>query len=51
MKSLKVGLLDADVYGPSIPIMMNLQEQPLVDDKTVHFYIDFWGFFRGKSDL
>jgi len=34
MKSLKVGLLDADVYGPSIPIMMNLQEQPLVDDKT-----------------
>ena len=38
MKSLKVGLLDADVYGPSIPIMMNLQEQPLVDVKTVYYF-------------
>ena len=34
-KSMKIGLLDADIYGPSIPIMMNLQEQPLVDEKSV----------------
>ena len=34
-KKLKVGILDADVYGPSIPIMMNLKDQPLVDEKTV----------------
>ncbi|XP_064395854.1 iron-sulfur cluster transfer protein NUBPL-like isoform X2 [Halichondria panicea] len=27
-KSLSVGLLDADVYGPSIPRMMNLNDQP-----------------------
>jgi len=27
-KGFKVGLLDADIYGPSIPLMMNLDEQP-----------------------
>ncbi len=26
----KVGLLDADVYGPSIPMMLGINEQPLV---------------------
>lgn len=27
---LKVGLLDADVYGPSVPIMMNIHQKPEV---------------------
>ena len=29
---LRVGLLDADVYGPSIPRLMNLKGKPAVDD-------------------
>lgn len=28
---LRVGLLDADVYGPSIPRMMHLSGKPRVD--------------------
>lgn len=27
-----VGLLDADVFGPSIPLMMNLHDTPLIND-------------------
>lgn len=27
---LKVGLLDADVYGPNVPIMMKLDRKPEV---------------------
>jgi MinD-like ATPase involved in chromosome partitioning or flagellar assembly len=33
---LKVGLLDADVYGPNIPIMMNINTKPEV---TLGIYI------------
>lgn len=31
-----IGLLDSDVFGPSIPLMMNLSEVPLVNqDKMI----------------
>lgn len=28
---LQVGLLDADIYGPSIPRLLNIHEKPKVD--------------------
>ena len=29
---LKIGILDADVYGPSLPKLMNLKEKPKSED-------------------
>ena len=31
----KVGLLDADIYGPSIPKMFNINEKPKSDGQTL----------------
>lgn len=31
----KVGLLDADVYGPNIPLMMGVQDRPQVKDSVI----------------
>jgi len=31
----KVGLLDTDIYGPSIPIMMGIKEQPELKDQKL----------------
>ena len=32
---LKVGLLDLDIYGPSLPLMMGVDSKPQVEDKRI----------------
>lgn len=51
----QVGLLDADVYGPSIPVMLNLAERPrsesgmLLPLKKFELSVMSFGFFVGES--
>lgn len=36
-QSLKIGLLDADIYGPSLPKLLNVTEKPELDEtKKIH---------------
>ena len=41
-KGLKVGLLDLDIYGPSLPIALGINEQPEMtnDKKLIPLYND-----------
>ena len=41
-QGLRVGLLDADIYGPSLPQMLGTQEKPHVTGSRIH-PIERWG--------
>lgn len=56
MSGLRTGLLDADIYGPSIPLMMGVNEQPQVDssNRILPFLnhgikMQSLGFFLGEN--
>src|SRR3984957_15144323 len=40
MQGRRVGLMDADIYGPSVPIMMGV---PTVDPRTTQFPMERYG--------
>jgi len=43
-RGAKVGLLDADIYGPSIPLMMGVDERPTIDPSGRSILpFDRWG--------
>lgn len=43
---LRVGLLDADVYGPSIPNLMKLEGRPELDSGTYTSPVLLWGMLN-----
>ncbi|ASY37389.1 iron-sulfur cluster carrier protein ApbC [Taylorella equigenitalis] len=52
-----VGLLDADIYGPSVPILMGLEGKPEINSKQMmipHFRHGIWtnsfGFLIGEDE-
>ncbi|MGE3539743.1 MAG: Mrp/NBP35 family ATP-binding protein, partial [Candidatus Tectimicrobiota bacterium] len=56
MSGLRTGLLDADIYGPSIPLMMGIHERPQVNsaNRILPFVnhgvkVQSLGFFLGEN--
>ena len=53
---LRVGLLDVDIYGPSIPLMLGVEEKPYYDGEKIHtiqrYGVDLMslGFLIDKDD-
>lgn len=31
----EIGLLDADVFGPSVPLMMNIRGEPMLNNENL----------------
>ena len=43
IKKLKIGLLDADIYGPSIPKMLGIKEKPKINESKKIIPYDKYG--------
>lgn len=41
--AFKVSILDTDIFGPSVPIMMNVNESPLLDDNDKMLPVSNYG--------
>ena len=42
-QAFKVSILDTDIFGPSVPIMMNVNESPLLDDSDKMLPVSNYG--------
>lgn len=38
-----IGILDADIFGPSLPLMMNLHDTPFVDENKLMLPLKNYG--------
>ena len=46
-----VGLLDADVYGPNVPVMLGTNEQPRAVDERTIIPVEAYGLKIGRAHV
>lgn len=38
-RGIKTGLLDTDIFGPSVPTLLNLSGEPRLDESEIYFIL------------
>ena len=41
-KSNKIGIMDCDIYGPSIPLMIGINDQPKIENNQINNWRQKW---------